>query len=268
MSVELALGLFVMGCAVGFLAGLLGIGGGLTMVPLLTLAFSRGGFPAEHVVHVAVATATGTMLFTSVSSAREHHRHGAVLWRVVAAMAPGIVVASLIGPQIAKGLSTAAFAGFFGVFVCAAATQILLDRKPAPTRDIPGPAALFGVGAAIGLVSSLVGAGGAFMSVPFLLWCNVALRAAVSTAAAIGLPISLASTIGFVIAGWGVPDMPPASLGFIYLPALAAIVAGSVLFAPMGARFAHRWPVRRLRRAFAVLLYVLAATMLWKAAHS
>lgn len=267
MSAALAVVFFGLGCTVGLLAGLLGIGGGLTLVPVLTFLFAHQRFPSEHVVHAAVATATATMLFTSVASAREHHRHGAVRWPVVGGMAPGIVAASLVGPQIVKGLSTPVFAGFLGVFVFAGATQILLDRKPAPTRALPGRIGLAGVGAAIGLVSSMVGAGGAFLTVPFMVWCNVGLRSAVSTAAALGLPISFASTIGFVLAGWNARDMPAYTVGYIYLPALAAVAAGSVLLAPLGARLTHRWPVRSLRRAFACLLYVLAGSMLYKAAH-
>lgn len=254
-----------LGAVVGFLAGLLGIGGGMTMVPLLTLIFTRQGFPVDHVVHMAVATSTATIVFTAISSAREHHRHGAVLWKVVAGFAPGIVAGSLVGPQIVGRMSTAWLAGFFGVFVAASATQMLLDRKPRPTRELPGPAGLFGVGAGIGLVSSMVGAGGGFLSVPFMAWCNVKIHNAVATSAALGLPIALAGTVGFVVAGLRETGMPAYTLGFIYLPALAAIVAASMLVAPFGARTAHRWPVKKLKRAFALLLYVLAAYMLWKA---
>lgn len=253
------------GGVVGFLAGLLGIGGGMTMVPLLTLIFTREGFPLDHVVHMAVATSTATIVFTSMSSAREHHRHGAVLWKVVAGLAPGLIVGSLAGPQIVGRMSTAWLAGFFGVFVAASATQMLFDRKPKPTRELPGPVGLFGVGSGIGLVSSMVGAGGGFLSVPFMTWCNVRIHNAVATSAALGLPIAVAGTVGFVIAGLSAQGMPPYTLGYIYVPALAAIVAASMLVAPVGARTAHRWPVRKLKRAFALLLYLLAAYMLWKA---
>jgi uncharacterized membrane protein YfcA len=265
MDVGLIVVFVALGAVVGFLAGLLGIGGGMTMVPLLTLIFTREGFPLDHVVHMAVATSTATIVFTAISSAREHHRHGAVLWKVVAGLAPGIVVGSLAGPQIVGRMSTSWLAGFFGVFVAASATQMLFDRKPKPTRDLPGPAGLFGVGGGIGLVSAMVGAGGGFLSVPFMTWCNVKIHNAVATSAALGLPIALAGTVGFVIAGLSAQDMPPYTLGYIYLPALAAIVAASMLVAPIGARTAHRWPVKKLKRAFALLLYVLAAYMLWKA---
>lgn len=255
----------LLGCLVGFLAGLLGIGGGMTMVPVLTILFTREAFPADHVVHIAVATSTATIIFTSISSAREHHRHGAVLWKVVAGMAPGIIAGSLLGPQVVGGMSTSMLAGFFGVFVAFSATQMLLDRKPAPHRNLPGRAGLFGVGSGIGLVSSMVGAGGGFLSVPFMAWCNVKIHNAVATSAALGLPIAIAGTVGFIVAGMFRSDMPPHTLGYIYWPALIAIVAGSVVLAPLGARTAHRWPVKKLKKAFAVLLYVLAAYMLWKA---
>jgi uncharacterized membrane protein YfcA len=254
-----------LGAVVGFLAGLLGIGGGMTLVPFLTLIFTRQGFPLDHVVHMAVATSTATIVFTAISSAREHHRHGAVLWGIVLGLAPGIIAGSLVGPQIVGRMPTAWLAAFFGTFVAFSATQMLLDRKPKPTRELPGKVGLFGVGGAIGLVSSMVGAGGGFLSVPFMTWCNVKIHNAVATSAALGLPIALAGTVGFIVAGLSVQGMPPHTLGFIYLPALVAVVAASMLVAPIGARTAHRWPVKKLKRAFALLLYLLAAYMLWKA---
>ena len=213
---------------------------------------------------MAVATSTATIIFTALSSAREHHRHGAVLWAVVAGLAPGIIVGSLVGPQIVGGMSTGLLAGFFGVFVAFSATQMLIDRKPKPTRELPGKPGLFAVGSGIGLISSMVGAGGGFLSVPFMSWCNVKIHNAVATSAALGLPIAIAGTVGFIIAGAEESGMPQYSLGYIYLPALISIVVASMLTAPIGARTAHKWPVKKLKRAFALLLYVLAAYMLWK----
>jgi uncharacterized membrane protein YfcA len=254
-----------LGAVVGFLAGLLGIGGGMTMVPLLTIVFAHQGFDPAHIVHLAVATATATILFTSIASAREHHRHGAVLWGVVAGMAPGIVLGSLIGPQIVSNMSTPLLATFFGVFIAVSATQTLLDRKPKPSRELPGRGGLFAVGSVIGLISSMVGAGGAFMSVPFMAACNVKLRNCVATSAALGLPVAIAGTISFIVAGLHQVGLPPWSIGYVYVPALLAIVVGSVVCAPIGARATHRWPVKLLRRAFAGVLYVLAGYMIWKA---
>lgn len=264
MDLTLIVAFLALGAVVGFLAGLLGLGGGMTMVPLLTFVFTRQGYPIEHVVHMAIGTATATILFTSISSVREHHRHGAVLWSVVAGLAPGVIAGSLVGPQIVGGMSTPVLSAFFGTFVAAAATNILLDRKPKPTRELPGRGGLFAVGSGIGLVSSMVGAGGAFLTVPFMTACNVKLRNAVATSAAVGFPVAIAGTIGFVAAGYSQTGLPPHSIGYVYVPALLAIVAASVISAPMGARAAHRWPVAALRQSFAFVLYVLAAYMLWK----
>ncbi len=258
----------LLGAAIGFLAGLLGIGGGMTIVPLLTLAFTHQGFAPAHVVHLALGTATATIVFTGISSTREHHRHGAVVWRVVAGMAPGMVVGALAGTQAVGIMSTAFLAAFFGLFVAITATQVLIDRKPKPTRQLPGAVGLFAVGGGIGLASSMVGAGGAFLSVPFMAACNINLRKCVATSAALGLPVAVAGTIGYVLAGIRQSGLPPYSVGFVYLPALLAIAAASVVAAPFGARAAHRWPVARLRKAFAVILYVLASYMLWKAWQS
>jgi len=267
MEPALIVAFLALGAIVGFLAGLLGIGGGMTMVPLLTIVFTRQGFPPEYIVHIAVATATATILFTSVASMREHQRHRAILWPVVAAMAPGIILGSLAGPQIVGGMSTAVLSAFFGVFVAAAATNTLLDRKPKPTRELPGRSGMVVVGGGIGLMSSMVGAGGAFLSVPFMTACNINIRNCVATSAALGLPIAVAGTIGFVVAGLAQPGLPPYTIGYVYVPALLTIVAASVISAPIGARAAHRWPVQKLKRAFAILLYALAAYMLWKSWH-
>ena len=264
MDPALVVAFLVLGAVVGFLAGLLGLGGGMTMVPLLTFVFTRQGFPTEHIVHMAIATATATILFTSVASIREHQKHRAILWNVVAGMAPGVIIGSLVGPQIVGGMSTAVLSGFIGLFVMAAATNILLDRKPKPTRELPGRGGLIAVGGSIGLIASMVGAGGAFLSVPFMTACNVNMRNCVATSAAIGLPVAVAGTIGFVVAGLFQPGMPPFAIGYLYVPALLVIVAASVISAPMGARAAHRWPVKTLKRSFAVMLYVLAAYMLAK----
>jgi uncharacterized membrane protein YfcA len=192
-----------LGAIVGFLAGLLGLGGGMTMVPLLTFVFARQGFAPEHVVHMAVATATATILFTSLASMREHHRHRAILWPVVAALAPGDHRRIAGGTAGRRRHVVGALSAFFGVFVAAAATNILIDRKPKPTRELPGKVGLTMVGGGIGLISSMVGAGGAFLTVPFMTACNVPMRNCVATSAALGLPIAVAGTIGFVLAGIG-----------------------------------------------------------------
>ena len=254
--------LLALGTVTGFLAGLLGIGGGMIMVPFITFILTAKGFPAEHTVKMAIATSLATICFTSLSSVRAHHQRGAVLWPVARALAPGIIVGGLVGAQVAVAMPGKVLGVLFALFIGFSATQMLLDRKPKPTRTLPGTPGLFGVGGLIGLLSSLVGAGGAFISVPFMTWCNVKIHNAVGTSAALGFPIALAGTLGYIWAGAGLPQMPWGSVGYLYLPALIIISAASVTLAPIGARTAHRMDVKPLKRVFAFVLYALAAYFL------
>jgi uncharacterized membrane protein YfcA len=256
--------LALMGACAGFLAGLLGIGGGMIMVPFMTIILESKGFPAAYVVKMAVATSLATICFTSLSSVRAHHKRGAVLWPVARVLAPGILAGSLIGSQVAVALPTKVLSMVFAVFIAFSATQMFLDRKPKPTRTLPGASGMFGMGAVVGLLSSLVGAGGAFVSVPFMTWCNVKIHQAVATSAALGFPIALAGTLGYAWAGRSMPDMPAGALGYIYLPGLLVIAIASMSTAPLGARTAHRMDIRPLKRAFAVVLYLLAVYFLMR----
>jgi uncharacterized protein len=250
------------GALVGFAAGLLGIGGGVVMVPLLVLVFADAGMPSEHLLHIALGTALAAMVFTSVSSMRAHHRHGAVEWKIARAMAPGMLAGSFVAALVAGWIPTRPLAVLFTVLVFYAATQILLDLRPATTRELPGAPGLFAAGTVIGAVSSLVAAGGAFLTIPFLAWCKVPLRRAIGTAAANGLPIAVAGTAGYIVHGLSVAGLPWPSLGYVYLPALALVVCTSTLAAPLGARLAHSLPIKRLRTVFALLLYGFAVRML------
>jgi uncharacterized membrane protein YfcA len=267
MDVTLILALLAMGTFGGFAAGLLGIGGGMVLVPFITMIFTARGFAPELTIHMAIATSLATILFTSLSSVRAHHKHGAVLWPVVKLLAPGILVGSWIGPWIGKQMNPSLLAGFFGVFVAFSATQMLIGKKPAAARALPGKPGMFGAGGFIGVLSGIVGAGGGFISVPFMTWCGIRIHNAVATSAALGFPIALSGTLSNIWFGWGEAGLPDYSLGFIYLPALAIIVLASVSMAPVGARTAHRMPVRQLQKVFAVILYALAAYMFWKAVN-
>lgn len=267
MSIEplLIVELGLLGLGAGFLAGLLGIGGGMVMVPFLTYIMSTRGAPADLSVKMAIATSMATIMFTSISSVRAHHKRGAVRWDIVRRLAPGIVIGSLVGSLgVFALLKGSVLAIFFALFVGFSATQMFLDKKPAPTRHMPGTGGQLAAGGVIGFLSGLVGAGGGFISVPFMTWCNVPIHAAVATSAALGFPIAVANVVGYVISGWSVQGLPAGAFGYIWLPALGVVAVCSVLMAPLGARAAHALPVKKLKRVFASVLYLLAAYMLWK----
>ena len=212
----------ILGLGTGFLAGLLGIGGGMLLVPFLTYILGHQQVAPDLAVKMAIATSMATIMFTSVSSVRAHHKRGAVRWDIVKRLAPGIVIGGLVASLGVFSLLKGAFlAIFFGLFVSFSAFQMFLDKKPAPSRQMPGPGGQLAAGGLIGFLSGLVG-------------------------------------------GQSVDGLPAASLGYIWLPALAVIATCSVMTAPLGARAAHQLPVKQLKRVFASLLFVLAAYMLWK----
>jgi uncharacterized membrane protein YfcA len=265
MDISLIIAFLLLGAAVGFAAGLLGIGGGMLLVPFITLLLTAKAFPEELIIHMAIATSLATIMFTSISSVRAHHKRGAVSWRVVKLLAPGILIGSWIGPWIGSQLNSSGLALFFALFVALSATQMLIDKKPAAGRELPRAPGMLGAGGVIGVLSGLVGAGGGFVSVPFMTWCNVKIHNAVATSAALGFPIALAGTLSNIYYGMNVPDLPPGALGYIYLPALLVVSLASVTTAPLGAKTAHSLPVKALKRVFAFVLYALAAYMLYKA---
>lgn len=265
MDLSLIAGLLVLGAAVGFAAGLLGIGGGMVLVPFMTMLLTAKQFPQEYIVHMAIATSLATIMFTSLSSVRAHHARGAVLWPVVKLLVPGILIGSWIGPWIGSRMNSSTLALSFAVFVAFSATQMLLDKKPAASRSLPNTSGMLGAGGVIGALAGLVGAGGGFISVPFMTWCNVKIHNAVATSAALGFPIALAGTLSNIYFGLNASDLPAGSLGFIYVPALLVISLASVMTAPLGAKTAHSLPVKTLKKLFALLLYVLAAYMFYKA---
>ena len=257
--------LLLPGAFTGLAAGLLGIGGGMLMVPFMTMLLGRLGFPIDLVVKVAIATSLTTIVFTSVSSVRAHHRRGAVRWDVVRSLAPGILVGTLVAAQLAGAVPGRVLAAFFGLFVGWSALRMFSSRPPKPERELPGAPGMWAAGTVIGALSALLGAGGGFLTVPFLVRSNVPIQQAVASSAACGFPIALAGTVGYMWAGRGL-ELPAGTIGYVYLPALACISIASVFTAPLGARLAHSLPTATLKRVFAVLLGSLAVYMVWRAA--
>ncbi|MDD3528843.1 MAG: sulfite exporter TauE/SafE family protein [Gallionellaceae bacterium] len=253
----------ILGLASGFIAGLLGVGGGLLLVPVLSWLYAAQGFPAGYNIHLALGTSLAVIVLTSIASLRAHHGHGAVRWEAVRRIAPGIVFGTLAGAIAAAWLPDTGLRWFFVAFLFYAATQMLLGFKASPHRELPGWPGMTLVGTVIGLVSSWVGIGGGTLSVPFLNWCNVRFQEAIGTSAAIGFPIAVSGAVGYALSGQVAAGLPAWSLGFVYLPALAAIALMSMVTAPWGARLTHSLPVAGLKRIFAGLLYLLGLRMLY-----
>ena len=257
--------LAALGLVTGFLAGLLGIGGGMVLVPFMTYILGTQGVAPELAIKMAIATSMATIMFTSVSSVRAHHQRGAVRWDIVKRLAPGIVIGGLVASLGIFSLLKGTYLGlFFGLFVGYSALRMFRKSAPQATRAMPGTAGQLAAGGAIGGLSGLVGAGGAFISVPFMTWCNVPIHNAVATSAALGFPIAVTNVLGFMAAGLHVQGLPHYSLGYIWLPGLVAVAACSVLTAPLGARAAHQLPVAQLKKIFDVQLLGLASYMLYK----
>jgi uncharacterized membrane protein YfcA len=252
----------LLGAFVGFFAGLLGVGGGGIMVPVLTSLFVAQGFPKDSVVHLALGTSMAAIVMTSIASLRAHHRHQAVRWDIVRSITPGILVGTFAATFIASRVATEPLAIFFAAFMGYVSMQMLANIKPTPSRNLPGAVGMSAVGAGIGGVSALVAIGGGSLSVPFMTWCNIKVHHAIGTSAAIGLPIALAGTFGYLVNGWGSTDTPDYSLGFIYLPALVLVSLVSTYTAPLGAKLAHSLPVATLKKIFAGVLLLLCAKML------
>lgn len=254
--VELATYLAV-GAVVGFFAGLLGIGGGIIIVSTLALMFTAQAFPAPFVMHMAIGTSLAAIILGSLASFRTHHRHGAVDWALVRTMTPGLLGGVLAGSLLARFLPGAFLKFFFLSFMTLLTLQMAVGAKPRASRELPGRAGLVGAATFIGLVSSMFGGGAAAFGVPFLTWCKVSVHRAIGTCAAMGFPLALAGTAGYVASGWTVPGLPPWSVGFVYLPAFVGISITSMLVAPWGARLAHRLKGATLRRIFALFLLAM-----------
>jgi uncharacterized membrane protein YfcA len=255
----------VLGLFVGYFSGLLGIGGGLIMVPVLSFLFEAQNIPARNILHLALGTSMATILFTSISSTWQHHSHKAVNWDAVRFITPGILLGTAVGALIVGYVATFYLAVFFVLFVYFAATQMLVGFKPHATRDYPTRTEVTIAGMVIGGISSIVSIGGGVLSVPYLLWHKQPLRHAIATSAALGFPIAFGGTLGYIATGYYRGEgLPAYSLGYVYLPALLWLVMGTILTAPLGAKATHRMPVDLLRKIFALFLFVLATKMLVK----
>lgn len=259
---EALIAYLVLGAVIGIIAGLFGVGGGLIIVPALSLLFPRFGISSEYAVHLAIGTSLGTIVMTSVSAIFAHHRRGAVRWDLVGKMTPGIIIGAGLGALIAAYTSSTGLRSLFGVFEILIAFYLFFSPTPQPRQGSIGTPQLMTAGGIIGTVSSLLGIGGGTMTVPFLTWNRIRMQEAIATASACGLPIAMAGSIGFVIAGWNQPGLPSLASGYVYWPALIGIICTSILTAPLGARLAHALDAGKLKKIFALFLLLLGLKML------
>lgn len=252
----------ILGAVAGTAAGLFGIGGGLIIVPTLIATLHWQGVSPAVITHLAVGTSLATIVVTSISSVRAHHKRGAVDWNIVFLLAPGIVVGSVLGGITASELSGPQLQFAFGCFVIIIAAQMGFGLSVSAHRELPGRGGMLGAGAVIGWVSALFGIGGGSLTVPFLSWCNVLMQRAVACSAACGLPIALFGSLSYIWRGLGHGDMPDWSTGYVYWPAVLGIVITSAPGARLGAGLAHRLPARLLRRSFALFQLVVGIVLI------
>ena len=250
----------ITGLFAGFLAGYLGIGGGLVLVPVLSWLFTRDPVIAPMAVQMAVATSLATMLFTSMSSLLAHHRRGAIIWDLVRQMLPGLLAGALLGTFIADAIGNTALGIVFGIFALLVGLQMLHGVRHVGHHPLPGRMVTAGTGLVISTLSSLLGIGGGSMTVPWLLWHGQQVQKSIATAAACGYPIAVAGTLGFVLLGDSHSDAP--TLGYVHLPALAGVALFSVFGAPLGVAAVHRSSPLAAKRFFALFLLVVAFKML------
>lgn len=252
--------LLLAGAVAGLVAGLLGIGGGVIIVPVLSLVFVRQGVDPEVIIKVAVGTSLATIVVTAISSIWAHHRHGAVRWNLFRIMTPGVVAGSLLGAWIADLLPGLWLTLAFILFLVGVSFKMAWGPATG-NRPMPGHWALRGMSAVVGVISALMGIGGGTLHVPYLSRYGVPVKQSIATAAALGLPLAIASTAGFIVTGLDEVGRPAQSLGYVNLPAFAGVVGASILFAPLGARLAHRLPDKMLKKVFALFLLILALRM-------
>jgi uncharacterized membrane protein YfcA len=252
------------GLLAGITAGLLGVGGGIVVVPVLFHMFGVLGIDETVRMHLAVGTSLSTIIPTSIVSARSHYRRGAVDVSLLRSWAPAIFVGAIIGTLIGGSVGGDVLTAVFAVVALAVTAHMALQPEGSRLRDgLPSGTARAALGSLIGGISVMMGIGGGTLSVPLLSLCGYPIRRAVGTAAAIGLVIAVPGTIGFVIAGHSVPHRPPASLGYVSLAGVAVLTPLTMLAAPWGATLAHKIPARALRKAFAVFLALTACRMLY-----
>jgi uncharacterized membrane protein YfcA len=264
--IGLTIGLLITGAIAGILAGLLGVGGGIVIVPVLIVVADIFNVPDDVAMLVVVGTSLATIIPTSISSARAHHKKGAIDAGILRSWTPAIFVGALLGGIASKYLGANGLTLVFGFVALAVSVNLALPKTlvlaPAPPETLPARTAF---ALPIGFTSALMGIGGGTLSVPIMTMLSIPVHRAVATASVFGLAIAVPAVCGFIWSGWTASGRPPGSFGYVNVPAAVVLFSTSVFTAPLGAKLAHRLPARKLKIAFAAFLFVSSVRMLWKA---
>lgn len=252
-----------LGALVGFMAGLLGIGGGLIIVPALIYILPSVGVSSVQLPHIAIATSLAAIILTSLSSARAHHSRGNIPWPLFKPMLPGILLGALASGFIAELIPAERLQQIFALFVMLMAAQMAWPLKPESQQEMPKPQILFSVSVLIAMIAGLMGIGGGVLLVPFLTFFGLQMRFAVGFSSMTGLFIAVSGSVGYVIAGLDAGDLPQGTLGYVFVPALLGIVMTSMLVAPIGVKAASVWPTAVLKKVFAVFLFCIGLKLVW-----
>ncbi|MDR3346478.1 MAG: sulfite exporter TauE/SafE family protein [Campylobacteraceae bacterium] len=264
MSLELIVAFLALGLFVGFMAGLLGIGGGGTMVPVLTAIFFYHGISMEKAVPMALGTSMASIVITSFASMRAHKANDNIVWGAFRSIAPGVIFGVIIGTFLVSVTKSLYLSIFFAIFMAYISVQLFMDKKPKPSRTLLPKPYLFGTGGGIGIISALVSIGGGSLSVPFLIWQNVNGKKAIGTSAAIGFPLSVTGALCYmVISGVEQIDLSTFTFGYVYLPAVLFISMASFFTAKLGAAGTQKFPVPILKKILGTLNMILCVKMLW-----
>ncbi len=254
----------LLGTLVGFLAGLLGIGGGLIVVPALLYLLPLVGIQEQFVMLLAIATSLANMVLTSTSAVAAHHRRNNISWSIAKIMVPGVIIGALSSGTLASLISANQLQQLFAVFVILMAINMARPVKPQEQAlSLPVNWLLFIITTAIAMLSGMLGIGGGVMLVPLLCFFGLKMNRAVGLSSLMGLCVAMAGSIGYIIAGWNVENLPAGTLGYIYLPALFGIAFTSILVAPIGVKAAMTWPTSTLKKVFSVLLICIGLELVF-----
>lgn len=265
MEVTWILAYLTLGVVVGFMAGLLGVGGGGILVPVLSTLFLVQGMPDDHVVHLSLGTSMACMVLTTISSVVAHNRRRTVRLQIVRTMSVGVIIGTSLSTFLVSYVNSVYLAIFFSLFMLHTATMMLRKKKTHRPKHLPNNLNLALSGAGIGGISALVSIGGGSLTVPYLVKNNIDIKGAIGTSAAVGLLISVAGTLGYVFSGWNAEAAFEHSVGFIHLPTVVFVSLASFITAPWGVNAVHLLNTEIIKKLFALMIIALSLKMLFMA---